>query len=532
MTFPSYSQGRVWLGGVAILACTLFAYLPALQAGYVWDDDQYVTRNETLESVEGLGRIWTELGAVPQYYPIVHTSYWIEYRLWGLEPAGYHAVNIVLHALNAIVLWFVLWKLGLRFAWLAGLVFALHPVHVESVAWITERKNVLSAFFYLIALLLYLRFDPPERTEIRRWALYGLSLASFALALLSKTVTCSLPAVILLLLWWKRGRVTPRDALPLVPWFVLGAALAWVTVTVERVHVGAQGPEWGLSFVERCLIAGRALWFYLGKLVWPVDLTFIYPRWAIDTSVAWQYVFPGAALAVVATLWILRRYLGRGPLVVALIFAGTLLPALGFFDVYPMRYSFVADHFQYLASAAVIALGCGLATRVLATRNATRTARTVLIVTVAAVLGTLTWQQALAYESVETLWRDTIAKNPAAWMAHHNLALALIGRDDAAAMKHVDQALEVKPDHASAHVTRGLLLLRQARVGPAKEAFNRAVELDADNYAALANMAKLHAREGDLQRAAVSFRRALEAARRSGNLEAAEQIRQASGLDE
>ena len=510
----TYSRGRIWLGVGAILACTLLAYLPALQGGYVWDDDRYVTDNLTLRSVEGLARIWGEIGAVPQYYPIVHTTFWVEYHLWGLEPLGYHLDNVLLHACNALLLWFVLRRLGLRGGWFAALIFALHPVHVESVAWITERKNVLSAFFYFLSLLAYMRFNPLERfadTPRRRWGAYALALVLFTLALLSKTVACSLPAVILLLVWWKRGRIGKHDVAALVPWFLIGLALALLTIAVEKVHVGAEGEIWAFSFLERCLIAGRAVWFYAAKLVWPAALTFVYPRWSIDASVGWQYVFPLLAIMCVSVLWLLRRRAGRGPLVAVLIFVGTLVPALGFFNVYPMKYSFVADHFQYLASAGLIALACVLGARILAASAGGFPLRATLVVALAAVLGSLTWQQSRIYESAETLWRDTIAKNSEAWMAHHNLARILIMRgDDREAMESVRRTLDIKPDHAAAHINRGVLLLKLQRIGAAEEAFRTAIELDSNSYPGYFNLGKLRAREGDLAPATSLFREAIE----------------------
>ena len=338
--------------------------MPALRGGFNWDDDAYVTNNLTLRSVHGLSQIWGQLTATPQYYPLVFTSFWLEYHLWGLNPLGYHVVNVLLHALAAMLLWRVLVRLQLPGAWLAAGIFALHPVAVESVAWVTERKNVLSAVFYFAAALAYLRWrdDGTTTTGLRAtssWrslVLYLLSLALFICALFSKTVTASLPAALLLVIWWKHGRIAGRDVWPLLPFFVAGAALGLVTSWLERTHVGANGPEWALSFFDRCLIAGRALWFYAGKLFWPANLTFIYPRWQIDPGIWWQWLFPAAAIALVMILWSLRGRIGRGPLVAVLFFAGTLLPALGFANVYPMRYSFVADHFQYLASVGLIVL--------------------------------------------------------------------------------------------------------------------------------------------------------------------------------
>ncbi|HEX4342912.1 MAG TPA: O-GlcNAc transferase, partial [Verrucomicrobiae bacterium] len=327
-----------------LVVATFIAYQPMWHAGFIWDDDAYVTNNQTLHDLNGLKQIWLEPKATPQYYPLVYTTFWLEYHTWKLNPLGYHVVNVLLHALGSLLLWRVLKRLALPGAWLAAAIFALHPVNVESVAWVTERKNVLSAVLFFAAALAYLRFDGLAESKKRLWTWWCAALLLFIGALLSKTVACSLPAALLLVCWWKKGRVTMADVLPLIPFFIMGLGLGLHTAWLEKHHVGASGAEWSLSFIERCLIAGRALWFYAGKLVWPSQLTFIYPRWQIGTGVWWQWLFPLAVLAVVVTLWRARKRLGRGPLVAVLFFAGTLLPALGFFDLYPMRYSFVADH--------------------------------------------------------------------------------------------------------------------------------------------------------------------------------------------
>ena len=283
--------------------------------------------------------------------------------------------------------------------------FRAPPGLVESVSWITERKNVLSAVFYFAAALAYLRFvalaEPGGPNRHRRYWYLG-ALVLFMAALLSKTVTCTLPAALLLVCWWKKGRVQRGDIFPLLPFFALGVGLGLLTAWIEKYHVGAQGAEWSLTFADRCLIAGRALWFYAGKLVWPAHLTFIYPRWEIDPAVWWQWLFPVAAVGVVAGLWLARRRIGRGPLVAVLFFAGTLGPALGFVNVYPMRYSFVADHFQYLACVGLITLCAAGLDRI----------PRVIPATLVVLLGALTWQQTGIYRNLETLWRDTLAKNP------------------------------------------------------------------------------------------------------------------------
>ena len=326
-------------------------YQPCWQGGFIWDDDEHVTRPE-LRSLHGLGRIWTDYSSTSQYYPLLHSLFWLEYKLWGDSTLGYHLANIALHAAVVVMLLAVLRRLRVRGAWLAAAIFALHPVQVESVAWITEQKNTLSALFYLAAALVYLRFD---RTRELRW--YAAAAGLFVAALLSKTVAGTLPGALLVVFWWQRGRLDwKKDVLPLVPLFLLGAGFGLLTAWWELKLTNARAPSLpSHAVVQRLLIAGRTAWFCCGKLFWPTQLTFIYPRWQIDERAAWQYVYPLGAVALLIVLWAGRRW-SRAPLAAALYFGGTLFPVLGFFNLYTFRYSFVADHYQYLASLGIIVL--------------------------------------------------------------------------------------------------------------------------------------------------------------------------------
>ena len=497
--------------GVLVVA-TLLAYLPALRGGFVWDDNVYVTQNLTLRSLEGLWQIWFQIGAVPQYYPLVHTLFWVEYHLWGLHPAGYHAVNILLHAAAALLLWRVLTRLELPWASWVAMIFALHPVQAESVAWITERKNVLSAVFYFASALAYLRFAGPPESPLgprRRWW-YAAAVVLFVAALLSKTVTCSLPAALLLVCWWKKGALDRRDVFPLLPFFALGLALGLLTAWVEKYHVGAQGVEWALSLADRCLIAGHALWFYAGKLLWPARLTFIYPRWEIAANVWWQWLFPATALGVIIGLWVARRRIGRGPVAAVLFFAGTLGPALGFINVYPMRFSFVADHFQYLACVGLFVLGVGL---VVQAAEAWRAAA--LVYGFAAVvlpgLSILTWRQCSMYADMETLWRTTLARNPDCWMAQNNLGttLALQGKLNEAVV-YLEQALQSKPDNPEALYTLANVLNVQGKPAEAIRHYELALRCDPNFYAAHLNLGVTLARQGKSAEAIPHLNRALQ----------------------
>jgi tetratricopeptide (TPR) repeat protein len=499
-----HPRTRLAFPGILLVLVVLLAYLPVLRGGFIWDDDVYVTGNAALHDLGGLQRIWFDASAEPQYYPMVHTTFWLEHHLWGLNPFGYHLVNILLHASAAILLWQVLRRLRIPGAWLGAILFALHPVCVESVAWITERKNVLSAVFYFAAALSYLRFVALAEAGGRdrhRWHWYLGALVLFLAALLSKTVTCSLPAALLLVCWWKKSRVQWGDIFPLLPFFVFGVGLGLMTAWIEKHHVGAQGAEWSLTFADRCLIAGRALWFYAGKLVWPAHLTFIYPRWEIEPALWWQWLFPAAAAGVVAALWLARRRIGKGALVAVLFFAGTLGPALGFVNVYPMRYSFVADHFQYLASVGLITLcAAGLA----------RIPR-VIPVALVVLLGALTWQQGGIYRNLETLWRDTLVKNPDCWMAYNNLGDALFQKGAAdEAFADFQRALEIKPDYTEAHNNLGGALLQKGAVDEAIAHFQRALEITPDNAVAHNNLGNALLQMGHADEAIAHFQRALE----------------------
>ncbi len=531
----SLTVDRIRLGALAaiIVVGTFVSYVPAMRGGFVWDDDDYVTNNDTLRSADGLRRIWIP-GETTQYYPVVYTTFWVEYQLWKLHPTGYHVVNVFLHAMGSLLLWVVLRRLGVRGAWLAALIFALHPVHVESVAWITERKNVLSGVLVMLSLLAYLRFEPcitGSKSDRRSWWNYGFSQALFVCALLAKTVVCTFPAVICLILWWKR-QLRFRKAVPLLPMFVVGAVAATLTAAMESNQVGASGAEWSLSLLERVLLAGRVLWFYVEKLLWPLNVNLVYYRWDVDAAVWWQYLFPITAIGVLGAMWLLRERISRAPLVAALFFAGTLAPALGFFNVYFMRYSYVADHFQYLASIGPIT---GIA-YLLTKRSKVESGRSkvgpvlrpstldlppstfhlrlltfdLLVGCLVVGLATLTWNQGKAYENVETLWRDTLRKNENAWIAHGNLGNILMrqGKIDEAE-RHFVRALQLKQDFAEAHLGLGMVLAERGRFDEAIDQFRERLRLKHASPTALSNLGMALAQTGQATKAAEQFTAAL-----------------------
>jgi len=476
------------LAAVGFVLAALAAYSSVRDGGWVWDDDSYVTGNANLETSEGLRRIWFEPQASPQYYPLVFTSFWIERQAFGLEPDAFRTTNVCLHALSAFLFWRLLVRLRVRGALLAAAVFLLHPVAVESVAWITERKNVLSLFLALSATHAWVRFRPlePEGGGSEASAsgggpwLWALAFVLFGAALLAKTVTAPLPAVLLVLAWWKLGRVRAADVLLLVPFFVLGVVSGLATAHMEATHVGAEGYEWDYGIAERVLIAGRVPWFYLSKILWPVPVAFSYGRWNIDPSSALQWLAPVAALGLLAALWAVRGRTGRGPLAAFLIFGGLLVPASGLFDVYPFRYSFVADHFQYHAMLAPIALlGASIAAALGASPTSVtgpraRRVAPALGAALCLLLGTLSWREARSYRGAEALWKATIEDSPNAWLAHAGLGHLYLEQERfEEAEPYVVRAPQLSPFVSEATTAYAGLLLKQGRTQEALATYDR-----------------------------------------------------------
>ena len=486
---PKKQWARRVIPGVLIVLATFLAYLPALRGGFIWDDNSWTTNLSGLfRNASGLRSIWCDLTALQQYYPLSGTTFWLDYQLWKFWTPPYHVENVLLHALAAILFWRLLLRLQLPGAWLAAALFALHPVMVESAAWITERKNVLSLALYLGALLAYLRYAQSvtggewrvtsgkrqvtqtdsilSRVTFHVSLHYSLAFFLFLGALLAKTTTFSLPATILLLGWWQRGRLRWRaDVLPTLPFFALAIGPCAVTAWLEKNHVGAQGPDFVLTFPQRCLIAGHAFWFYLGKLFWPANLCFVYPRWQPNPGVWWQWLYPVTATGALWTLWLARRRIGRGPATALFYFVGTLFPVLGFLNAYGMFFSFVWDHWVYLPSLGLMAL-----VAVLVTRAAEWLRRPAVVYGFAGIvlptLGLLTWRQCGMYTDMETLWRTTLARNPDCWMAHANLGVCVYLKDRGRigeALDNFHQAIQINPNVAETYFLLGTVLYQSGR---------------------------------------------------------------------
>jgi tetratricopeptide (TPR) repeat protein len=494
---------RDWFFCLILAVVTMMAYQPAWHGQLLWDDENCTTPLE-LRSFDGLRRIWFQPRATAQYYPLLYTSYWVQQRLFGDSTTGYHLVNLLLHIGCVVLVLKILRFLRVPGAELAAIIFALHPVNVETVAWIAERKNTLSGIFALAATLSFLRFD-----ENRCRRSYALALGLFVLGLLSKTAIVTLPLAWLVIFWWKRGAISWRsDVIPSIPFVFLSAGAGLVTRSFENTGIGYRATILDLSLVDRCLIAGRAFWFQLGNLLWPSNLMFVYPRWDINAAVWWQCLFPIGVLGLLVILWSLRRW-SRAPLAGVLVYILLLLPSLGFLNIYFFVYSFVADHWQYLACLGIITPCAGglvlLARRLQYLRGWLEPGATLLI---GGALFLLTSQQSRMYSSPEALYRTTLARNPDCWLAYDHLGTILYATNRIPEAKEVyEQASRVKPEVG--HYSFGNALIHKGKTSEAIEQYQQALRIDPDYAEAHNNLANALLLTGRTEEAIEQYEQAL-----------------------
>jgi len=505
-------QGRDWLPAGLLLAAVFLAYLPALHGGFIWDDDAHLTKNPCIVGPIGFKGIWTSSAAT--YYPLVLTSFWVQHALWGLNPLPYHLVNIAVHAACALLLWQVLRRLNVRGAWLGAALWALHPVQVESVAWITELKNTQSCLFYLVSIQFFLKWLDTGTAANGRcigWD-YTLALFGATLAILSKASTVMLPVVLGLCWWWKEGRWRWRNGLWLVPFFLISTVASGWTIWEQQFHSGASGLEWEQTWPERFVVAGKTVWFYLGKLLWPHPLIFIYPRWTIDAARPMAYL-PALAVAITLfVLWLTRNGRLKPVFFTFAYFVVSLFPVLDFFKVYFFRYSFVGDHFQYLAGIGPLALiAAGMTTAFSLLRKGKPFLEAGFRAALLLVLGVLTWRQCGMYADMETLWRTTLARNPDAFLAYNNLGSILSGKGQMEeAIADFKKTLEIDPHYFEARNNLGNALLRLGRLDEALDQFRQAVAIAPDSATLDYNFGNALLEAGQLDEAAVWFRKALD----------------------
>ncbi len=493
-----------------ILAFLVVAsYLPALWAGFVWDDE-IIRRIDAVRSWGGIWDLWFSPSAVyhesgsgeDHYWPLTYTIFWLEHKLWGFAPAGYHAVNVLLHFVNTALLWRLLFRLRVPGAFFAAAIFAVHPLHAESVAWVIARKDLLSAFFYLTAVLMWFRY-----TEAPNLRLYVAALLLFVAGMLCKSIVLTLPAGLLILQWWRHGSLTPTDLLRTIPFFLAGFAIALVDMSFYE----SRSMSFDYSVAERVLIAAHALWFYVGKLAWPVDLAVMYTNWDVSVSDPAEWAYVVATLAVGGFFWFLRDRIGSGPFACGVFFALTLSPVLGFFPFGYMNISFVADRYQYLAGAGVIVLFAGTASwsagRLSHARQGTLKAAALALIVL---LGATTWRQSGFYKDNITFFGRAVSVNPESWAAHRYMAEALVSSGRyVQAENHFHRSTQLDQTPADSFLGLALFLSALQRYGESLEAYRLAIEADPGFVQAYVDMGDLLFQLGKYEESIENTNRAL-----------------------
>jgi tetratricopeptide (TPR) repeat protein len=500
---PLSALRRSYVRAAILLLVSVIIYSPLLwHAEFFWDDFILLVDNPLIKSSHGLFDLWFST-RTPDYFPLTSTTFWLEWRLWGMHAEGYHLTNILLHAGSALLLWRIFLRLRIPGAALIALLFAIHPVNVESVAWIAERKNTLSLFLVCGSLLLYLR-SIGRQSSVE----YVASIICFFLALLAKTAVVMFPFVLLLLAWWKHRRLTLPGLLRSVPFFALSLLLGLVTVffqyhrSISDIVVRDDG------ILSRLAIAGQALWFYIGKLLFPLGITFNYPRWTLPAHGLLALLPLTLLLLLFLILWQLRHTCARPALIALAAYTLMLLPMLGFLNIFFMRYSLVSDHWQYHATPILLALIVPALlhlTRRLP-RRLTAAAATLLIV----LLTADSFSLARIYQTPESVWQDTLAHNPASWLAHAQLGDMYLTEAAttpallAPAIDHLAEVVHLQPQRALGYVnlanayvranqpTRAAQLYTQGLAAPDATANDRArlyqglgsLEAKAGHYAA------------------------------------------------
>jgi Flp pilus assembly protein TadD len=475
-TRPARERFTLWQRSVliaAIIIAVVVVYLPALWGDFVWDDFLLITGNRLLQNFAGLLEIWSG-GRTADYFPLTNSVFWIEHHLFGDNATGYHAVNILLQTVNALLVWRLLCRLNVPGAWLAGLLFGIHPVHAASVAWISELKNLLAMFFALSSILCFLELD--EKRLANSTTAYVASLVFFALALLSKTQVVFLPVVLLLCAWWRgKQKNFRRDLIRSWPFFFIAIVLGLITMWFQNRGIGEEEIVIG-SLPRRFVNAAMAVWWYLGHLFAPVRLMAIYGNWRFDSPHLVEWLPLIVLSGVLAALWHWRNRPTRGAFLALTCFVVALLPALGLARMaYVRSGTLVADHFQYFADVSLLAL---FSAGVAYVWNQRPRATIAIVTLLVGAMGTYAFSRAEVYRNEETLWADNLSKNPDAWQAHIQLAQRRFNQQKyAEAAYHAERAAQLKPELADIHNQLGLAYCRLERFEEGIAEYRKALQL-------------------------------------------------------
>lgn len=470
---------------VIVIAC-LWIYSPVFNGDWLWDDDYLITANLVVQSPDGFASFWVE-PKTADYFPLTMSLLWLMWKWFGMDSTGYHVASVLLHALGSCLVWALLKTIGLRGGWLVGLFFSVHPIAVESVAWVSELKNTFSLPFFLLAGCFFVRFEDTGRRIFYWWA-----LVLFLAAMLAKSSAVMFPVVMLLYVWWLRDRIVWRDLWNAAPFFLVSLILGLVTLYFQ--HSRAIGnepiPIGGLD--SRFAIAGMAIFFYLSKILWPALLLPIYPQWNANPPELIQFL-PWSVLAgVLGVFWIRRKTWGRHALMGAGFYLITLLPVLGFVAMSYMRVGWVADHFLYIPMIGVVALGVGVGFR--ASDLAGKKWRLVFGAFAAFVVGVLAfWSHRYAgiWENEDKLWNYTLKHNWECWQAHNRIGAREFNRGNVdVALDHFREATRLRPDLAETQNNLGSAVLAKKDTKAAIKQFQEALRLSPDIVAIQSNLAR------------------------------------------
>lgn len=452
-----------------IVGAGFWAFSPALNGDWLWDDDLLISQNALIHDPAGLWKIWFQPDRHLLYFPLTASVEWFEWRLWHDQTLGYHVINVVLHLTGSLLVWRVFHRLGLKLAWLGGLIFAIHPINVESVAWMAELKNTLSLPLFLLAVCAFLDFD-----ERRKPKDYLLALGLFVAAMFAKTTMMMFPVVSLLYAWWKRGRIGWGDLKLSVPFLAVSVAFGFLTLHfLHRSADAVNIPEGGLLSHLAC--AGLAISFYFSKCFLPLQQMPIYPRWDVDPPLFTQFLPYPILIGVLLWCWSKRTPWGRHALLGLGFFLIMLAP---FVSLIPMSYTWVMDHLVYIPLIGLVGLvvaGVGeIETMIPAS------CRPLGVGFVAAVIAFLGWQchsYATVFANPETMWSYAVEKNPEAWPAYDNLGVAFVKAGDlAGGIEQYNRSLQLHPC-PSVYNNLGLALMQTDLLPEALSAFESSVQL-------------------------------------------------------
>lgn len=496
----SFNPNRIH--GALLIGITLLVYSSSYSGRFLWDDDTHIVEEECLRSVDGLRRIWVEPGATCQYYPLTFTFFWVQYQAFGDQPLGYRLVNVGLHVSVALLLAFLLIpRLGTGWGWGAAWIFALHPIQVMSVAWVTEIKNTGSAWIGLLSVAAFLHGETRGGNRWRWW-----SLLLFLLAMLAKTSSVVIPLFLLLWLYWRDGEIKPATVQRLLPMVLLGMLISMGTVVMEQTIVYDGDAPASLPILQRTINLALSMGLYLRNLLWPVHLSFLYPP--LSNVPAWVgYAALTGLLTMLLAAFESRRQRGRGAFcwLLAFLVGG---PVLALFPpLYMMQYTPISDHWIYWGMLP-FSIGIAWVYTQLPLRPSYKSILGILLILI---MGALTFQRAREFQSEEQVWLQTIERNPQAHLALHNLGLSALEQGRTAeAIRYLEQALEVAPRVGRMRMNLGLAYERAGRTEDAISTYQSLIKLRPDMPDPYRPLLKLLIEQGDQAAAEELMRQMIE----------------------